>query len=103
MNNLNNNSFLWPTPRKLILAVALFFISGWIVWPTIVESLITDWFPVGFPLVIRAGGFCAGVCVEFRWISFVIDAAVWYLISALIIRTRVRFWVFCIYFVVGIV
>ena len=103
MNTSANNSFLWPTTRKLILAAALFFISGWVVWPTIIESQMTDWFPVGFPLVIRAGGYCAGVCVEFRWISLVIDGIVWYLVSALIIRAHIRFWVFCIYFVVGVV
>ena len=64
---------------------------------------MTDWLPVGFTLVIRAGGYCAGVCVEFRWISLVIDGIVWYLVSALIIRARVRFWIFCIYFFVGVV
>src|SRR4030095_771313 len=68
-------SFLVPTPRKLILAVVLFFIFGWIAWPKAIESFMTDWYPVGFPLVIHAIGFCPppGDCIDFRLAALFID------------------------------
>ena len=65
--------------------------------------MITDWFPVGFPLVIRAGGLCEPPdCINFRWLALIIDGIVWYLVSALIVRARISFWTFCIYFIAGI-
>src|SRR5215207_2204797 len=68
MKSLNKNSFIFPTPQKLILAIILFFVFGWIVWPLIIESIITDWYPVGFPFTIHAMGLCPppGDCIDFR-------------------------------------
>src|SRR6266498_2978881 len=102
MTTFTKNSFLFPTAKKLILAATLFFVFGWIVWPTIITSLITDWYPVGFPFTIHAIGLCAGTCIDFRWVALVIDGAFWYFLSAMIFRARIRFWMFCVYFIIVI-
>ncbi len=101
MKLLSKESFLFPTPKKIILAVVLFFIFGWIVYPTIITSLMTDWYPVGFPLTIRARGFCPPtyVCVEFSWFSLIIDILVWYTLSALVVHKRLKFWILCLCFI----
>ena len=96
MNKLTATSLLLPTPRKLTLAVGLFFIFGWIVWPIIIESFMTDWYPIGFPLVFHAVGLCPppGDCIDFRWAALIIDAAFWYLAGAIIVQNRVSLWRF---------
>jgi hypothetical protein len=101
MKLLSKESFLFPTPKKLILTAVLFFIFGWIVYPITITSIITDWHPVGFPLTIRASGFCAPtfVCVEFNWFSLIIDILVWYTLSSVVIHKRLKFWVFCLCFI----
>ena len=60
---------------------------GWVVYPAYRATGPTDFYPVGFPAIIRAGGFCPPdfVCVEFSWIPVIIDLAVWYLVSAIIV------------------
>src|SRR5260221_9442266 len=104
MKSFTKNSFLLPIPKKLILAAILFFVFGWFVWPIIVESLITDWYPTGFPAVIHAVGLCPppGDCIDFRWMALIFDAAFWYFISAVVSQVRIRFWVFYAYLVLGI-
>jgi hypothetical protein len=99
MKLFSKDSFLFPTPEKVILTVVLFFLFGLMIWPIIITPLITDFNPVGFPLVIRAEGLCPPtyVCIEFRWISLVIDVMVWYLFSAAVIHAHVKFWTLCLY------
>jgi len=100
MRTLNDNPLLFPTPKKLILAAILFFVFGWIVWPMTIESIITDWYPVGFPFTIHAIGLCPppGDCIDFRWIALILDGILWYLISAVIFRSRLRVITICIIF-----
>jgi hypothetical protein len=90
--------FLVPTLSKAILAIVLFYIFGWIVRPMTI--FVTDWYPVGYPFTIRAGGFCPPtyVCVEFRWIALILDIVFWYVLVSLIIHKRIKFWTFCLYF-----
>lgn len=95
-------SLLFPTPKKLLLAVFLFFAFGWFVWPAIIESQITDWFPSGFPLAIHAVGLCIDDCIRFSWLALIVDVSLWYFASAILIRAKVSFWQFCAYFVLGI-
>ena len=104
MKLLSRDSFLVPTPAKLILATGLFFLFGWVIWPVIFTAFMTDWNQVGFPLAIRATGLCAPafVCIEFRWTALLIDAIFWYLASAVAVHARVGFWTFCLYFLVTV-
>jgi hypothetical protein len=82
------NSFLFPTKGKLILAGALFFLFGWIIYPVTIETLITDWYPIGFPMEIHAVGLCPppGDCIDFSWTALIVDLATWYLVSAIVLR-----------------
>jgi len=100
MKSFNKNSFFFPTSPKLILAMVLFFVFGWIVWPTIITSLVTDWYPVGFPFTIHAVGLCPppGACIEFRSIALLLDGVLWYFISAIIVRARLRVVTICAIF-----
>ena len=86
------NSFLFPSTGKLLLATLLFFIYGWMVWPPIVISMISDWQPVGFPLIIHASSYLCppptGICVDFVWVAFIVDVVFWYLVSAIIVCSR---------------
>ncbi len=88
------NTFLYPSWKKIGIAAALFILAGWIVWPAVTTSLVTDWYPVGFPLPIRAEGLCrpSGVCIEFSWLGLVIDIAFWYGLSALYVHKRWPVW-----------
>lgn len=81
-------NFLVPTWGKLILAGFLFFLFGWIIWPGIIESLMTDAYPIGFPFTIQADGLCPPTyhCVNFSWVALIGDLIVWYLVSATILR-----------------
>ena len=104
MKLFSRDSFLVPTPKKLILAAVLFFLFGWVIWPVIFTAYMMDWDQVGFPLPIRATGLCAPafVCIEFSWSALIIDAMFWYLASATVIHARVGFWRFCLYFLVTV-
>ncbi len=99
MKLFSKDSFLFPTPQKVILTAVLFFGFSWMIWPRIITSLVSDWLPVGFPLAIRVEGYCPPtyVCVEFRWISLVIDVLIWYLFSAAVVHAHVKFWTLCLY------
>jgi hypothetical protein len=101
MKSFNRNSFIFPAPQILFLAIVLFFVFGWIVWPAIIESIITDWYPSGFPFTIHAVGLCPppGDCIDFRWIALVLDIVLWYLISAVIFRARLRGITICVIFI----
>jgi hypothetical protein len=99
MKIFSKESFLIPSPSKFILAIALAYIFGWIIKPMTI--LVTDWYPVGFPFTVYAEGFClpSYICVEFRWIAFIINLVIWYILSAFIIHKRVRFGVLCLCFI----
>jgi hypothetical protein len=103
--HFTKNSLLFPNISKLVLGSALFLLFGFAIWPAIIESLVTDWYPIGFPLAIHAEGLCypSYVCIEFAWKSMVIDAVFWYVISAVLIQARVPFWRLLIYFIGAIV
>jgi hypothetical protein len=101
MKSFNKNSFLFPTPHKLILGIVLFFVFGWIVWPTIIESLASDWFPIGFPFTIDAVTNCEG-CVDFSWIAVILDVVLWYIVSAVIIRAQLRMTSIAVVFVLAV-
>jgi len=105
MKLFNKDSFLFPTSKKLFLAVILFFAFGWIIWPAIIESIITDWYPVGFPFTIHAIGLCPppGNCIDFRWTALILDGVFWYLISAIVFRARIRLLTICIIFILGVI
>jgi hypothetical protein len=92
-------SFLSPALGKIVLDIVLFYIFGWIIKPMTIFG--TDWYPVGFPFTVYAEGFCLPdyVCVEFRWIAFIVNLIIWYMVSAFIIHKRTRFWVFCLCFI----
>jgi hypothetical protein len=91
-------SLFVPTPKKLVLTAIFFFLVGWIVWPAMITSIMTDWYPVGFPFAIHAEGLCPPtyICVDFRWSALIIDVLVWYTVSAILINARLSFLKFCL-------
>ena len=95
-------SFLFPTLKKVFIAAFLFYSFGWIIWPSIVASLMTDWYPSGFPLAIHAIGLCIDICLEFSWLALIVDIIFWYLISATIVRAKTSAWRLLAYFVITI-
>jgi hypothetical protein len=82
----------------------LFYLFGWIVWPAIIASLMTDWYPVSFPFTIRAIGFCfpTSVCIDFRWTALIADVVFWYVLSAIGWRARFKVWDLGVCLVAGV-
>lgn len=101
MKLFNKNSFLFPTLHELFLAIFLFFIFGWFVWPAIVTSIITDWYPVGFPFTINAVGLCED-CYSFSWSALFLNGIFWYLISTAIVQSHLRLFTIVTLFVLAV-
>jgi hypothetical protein len=83
--------FLKPDIRKIALGLLLFAASSFF-WRTYTISRISDTFPHGFPFQFYMGwGPCrpGEICHEFHSLYLVLDLAIWYIISALIVD-RVR-------------
>ncbi|MBL8045952.1 MAG: hypothetical protein JNL09_05390 [Anaerolineales bacterium] len=75
---------LKPTWPKIILALALLFVSSWL-WRMYVVATISDTFPLGFPLqFFLAWGPCLPNrnCSEFNGWWLIVDVLFWYAISA---------------------
>lgn len=80
-------SMLKPSQAKIVFALVLLVISGWI-WRTLVISRISDTFPIGFPFQFYlAWGPCppGETCAEFYGGYLVLDLVIWYLVSALVL------------------
>lgn len=80
-------SVLKPTLIKIILTFVLFMTSSWL-WGMLVRRVISDTFPVGFPLqFFLAWGPCqAGEnCSEFNSLWLLLDVCFWYFISAFLV------------------
>jgi hypothetical protein len=76
-------AILKPTALKIILAVSLFLLSGYL-WRMYVLSRISDTFPWGFPLQFyMAWGPCppGQLCSESNFFFFLLDLVFWYLVS----------------------
>ncbi len=81
-------SLFRPTALKLVLALAMLALSSWL-WRQFVLSTITDTFPWGFPLSFYlAWGPCppGETCIEWRPANLVLDAILWYQVSAVVAR-----------------
>ena len=62
--------------------------------------MVTDWYPVGFPFTIHAIGLCPppGDCIDFSWIALALNGVLWYLVSAVVVRARLRVLTICAVF-----
>ena len=86
--NVYLKTILKPTLLKIILTVALLFVSS-ILWRQYVISTISDTFPWGFPLQFYlAWGPCplGETCFEFNWLWLMLDIAIWYLVSGFVLN-----------------
>ena len=85
----NKNSFLFPSAGKIILTIILFFLTGWLIWPMFLGSVVVlyDFYPVGFPFPVHATGYCPPdyICIKFSWFGFIVDILFWYLLSSAIV------------------
>jgi len=83
---------LKPTALKIIIALALFFLSSFL-WRLYVISTISDTFPLGFPLQFyMAWGPCppGEICSESNFLFLILDLVLWYLVGAFAISKMAR-------------
>lgn len=80
---MNRKEFIFPTVRRLVIALAFFVLAGF---------FIGRWgfgFPVGF-YALGWPGLSAGF---FHWRFFIVDAVVAYLIACLVTGPRKYYWI----------
>ena len=79
--------FLKPSFFKINLALVLFALIGWLVWPIIQTAIGTETISVGFPLATRSVSFASDSIEDLanaeslNMAAAVADLILWYLFS----------------------